>query len=317
MACARAGASFVIDHHASPSMIDGSLDIIAEAFDEVGLGHLLCYEITDRDGPEKARQGLAESRRYLKNRQGLVGLHASFTVSDESLEAAMDLVREKQSGLHVHVAEDLYDQEHCLATHHKRVVHRLAQAGALSSSRTMLVHGLHLDDSEREILRLSPAWLAQNPESNLNNRVGFFSARGLSDRILLGTDGMHSDMLRSMHTAFFTGQAFSEVGYLEAYQRLRRVHGYLRENEFEGDADNNLVVLDYDPPTEMTSGNLPAHFLFGLNASHVKHLIARGRLIMKDGQFLHLDEEQIMAHARKEASLLWKRMEAMWARGRT
>jgi cytosine/adenosine deaminase-related metal-dependent hydrolase len=60
-----AGTTFIIDHHASPNAIPGSLDIIAEVFDEAGISHLLCYEISDRDGKKNARQGLDETAAYL------------------------------------------------------------------------------------------------------------------------------------------------------------------------------------------------------------------------------------------------------------
>ena len=110
MACAKTGSTFVIDHHASPNFIEGSQKIIANAFDKVGVSHLLCYEITDRDGIEKAEQGLAETENYLKSHQGLVGLHASFTVNDEIMRRSVDLMKKMNSGIHIHVAEDLYDQ---------------------------------------------------------------------------------------------------------------------------------------------------------------------------------------------------------------
>jgi len=114
MACAKAGATFVIDHHASPNFINRSLEVISNAFEKVGISNLLCYEITDRDGKEKATQGLDETENYLKENQGLVGLHASFTVGDSTLKKAAELMEKANSGIHIHVAEDLYDQKFCL-----------------------------------------------------------------------------------------------------------------------------------------------------------------------------------------------------------
>lgn len=140
IACAKAGATFAIDHHASPNYIKGSLEVIAQAFDKVGVSHLLCYEITDRDGFDKAKAGLEETESYLKNRQALVGLHASFTVGNETMKSASELIAKYNSGFHIHVAEDFYDQEHCLQTHNKRVVERLHEYGALDSSKTILGH---------------------------------------------------------------------------------------------------------------------------------------------------------------------------------
>jgi cytosine/adenosine deaminase-related metal-dependent hydrolase len=308
MACAKSGVTFVIDHHASPFAVDGSLEIIASAFEEVGVGHLLCYEISDRDGMEIARNGLDETAAYLDKKQGLVGLHASFTVGDEILKQAVELAKRTNSGIHIHAAEDNSDQEQCVAVYGKRVIERLAGAGVLQFPKTILAHCLHLSDHERELVSRSPGWVVQNMESNLNNGVGFFSSQGLGQNIMLGTDGMHSDMLRSAKSAFFAGHNFDEINYPETYHRFRNVHNYLDLNGFMGDGDNNLVVLDYQPPTPVHQNNFVGHFLFGLEASHVKHVISKGKLIVKERQVKTVNEAVILAEARKQAERLWKAM---------
>lgn len=309
IACAKAGATFAIDHHASPNCIENSLEIIAKAFERVGIGHLLCYEVTDRDGSEKALKGLSENERHLQHKQGLVGLHASFTVSDKTMAQAARLMKEFNSGVHIHIAEDLYDQEHSLQHHHKRVVERLADHGLLESSKSILVHGLHLDEKEREILRKSKAYIVQNMESNLKNKVGYFNGRGLEeDRIMLGTDGMHSDMLQSAKAAFFSGQKFDEINFNSAYRRFRNVHHYLKTNNFKGDGENNLVVLDYDSPTPVNENNFPGHFIFGLRSNHVQHVVSNGRLIVRDRKIQTVDEQEIISITRNQALRLWSRL---------
>jgi cytosine/adenosine deaminase-related metal-dependent hydrolase len=309
MAAARAGSTFVIDHHASPNWIRGSLDMIAGAFRQVGLGHLLCYEVTDRDGSGRAREGLAETERYLTHNPGLVGLHASFTVGPETLERAVALMKQFATGLHVHVAEDVHDQDHCLRTYGMRVVERLQRAGALDSPATILVHALHLNDREREVVGQAPCWVAQNMESNLKNKVGYFNGQGLGRRIMLGTDGMHSDMLQSLRTAFFVGQGFEAIDPSVAYGRLRNVHRYLDLNGFEGTGRGDLVVLDYDHPTEIHKDNFLGHLLFGINSSHVRDVIASGRCIVRDRQLQTVDQEEVLRKAREAASRLWQRMQ--------
>jgi len=308
MECAKNGVTFVIDHHASPHAVEGSLETIARAFDEVGVGHLLCYEISDRDGLDIAKKGLDETAAYLVNRQGLVGLHASFTVGDSTLQRAVELAEAMNSGIHIHVAEDQADQVHCLVNYGKRVVERLHQAGAMKFSKTILAHCLHLDDREREILKNSPAWVVENMESNLNNSVGLFDSQGLSSNIMLGTDGMHSDMLRSAKAAFFAGQLKDKINYPGAYNRFRDVHNYLQSNMFNGDGDNNLVVLDYDSPTPLTSENFSGHFLFGIETRHVSHVIAQGRLIVENQRLTRVDEPRILSEARKQAQRLWSKL---------
>ncbi len=308
IACARNGITMVIDHHASPNYIKNSLQIIAKAFDKVGVSHLLCYEITDRDGKEKSMQGLEETERHILTNQGLVGLHASFTVSDDTMKKAIELTQKYNSGIHIHVAEDISDQLHCIEKYGKRVVERLNNFGVLDYKKTILGHCLHLNKDERAILKKSNAFIVQNTESNLNNKVGYFNSEGLNDNIMLGTDGMHSDMIRSAKAAFFVGQGFDKIDYSSIYKRFRKVHEYLAINNFKGDGDNNLVVLDYDPPTEINQQNFLGHFIFGIESSHVQYVISSGKLIVKDRQLQLVREEEIMEQIRKSANKLWEKM---------
>lgn len=308
IACAKAGSTFVIDHHASPNFIEGSLDIITQAFEKVGVNHLLCYEITDRDGKDKAEKGLLETENYIKNKQGLVGLHASFTVGNDTLQKAIDLMEKYDSGIHIHMAEDAYDQKHCQEKYNKRVVERMNDYGVLNSAKTILGHCLHIDKNERELIKNSNAWVVQNMESNLNNNVGYFNAEGLGNRILLGTDGMHSDMIRSAQAAFFVGQGFDTIDFVSAYKRFRNVHRYLEQNKFKGDSANNLVVLDYDAPTEMNASNFLGHFIYGLSSKHVKHVISNGKLIVKDTIVQTINEVEIQKYTKEQANRLWTKL---------
>ena len=308
MECARNGSTFVIDHHASPFAVKGSLEIMARAFERVGVSHLLCYEISDRDGKVIAGEGLEETAGYLREHKGLVGLHASFTVSDDTLEQAIAIMHDHNSGIHIHVAEDGYDQERCVSDHGMRVVERLSKAGVLSSPKSILVHCLHLDDAERELIANSPAWVAENCESNLNNNVGYFNGAGLGESIMLGTDGMHSDMLQSLKATFFAGQRHDNISYETAYKRFRNVHHYLNENGFAGDSDSNLVILDYQPPTPVTSENFIGHLLFGISSQHVTDVISDGKMIVRERKITTVDEQVILKESRKMAEKLWDRI---------
>ncbi|MBI9037953.1 MAG: amidohydrolase family protein [Bacteroidales bacterium] len=306
LACAKNGVTFSTDHHASPNCINNSLEIIAEAFDEVGISHLLCYEISDRDGKKIAEKGLNETKSYLESNQGLVGLHASFTVNDSTMKKAADLMNEFNSGIHIHVAEDLSDETDCEKKYGKRVIERLNDFGLLNSSKSILAHCIHLNDNERKIVELSKAYVVQNTESNLNNKVGFFNSHGLGNNIMIGTDGMHSDVLRSSKAAFFVGQEFDNITYLSAYERLRKVHNYLKFNNFKGDEENNLVVIDYDTPTEINSDNFLGHYIFGLESKQFRHVISSGKLIVKNYKIQTVDENEILSFSRIQGNRLFK-----------
>ncbi len=306
MAAAKAGCTFIIDHHASPFAVKGSLSAIAEAFEQVGIGHLLCYEISDRDGMAIAEAGLQETDDYLATHQGLVGLHASFTLSDETLKQAAGLCRKHHSGIHIHTAEDFHDQAFTMEHLRLRVVERLEKHGLLASSKSILAHCLHLDETEREIIRESGVSVVQNCESNLNNRVGYFNAAGLGEKIMLGTDGMHSDMLRSLQAAYFTGLNHEIMSPELAFRRLNQGHLYLNGNGFTGDGPDNLVVLDYDSPTPVSPENLYGHLLYGMTTCNIRHVISQGELILRDGLLMKVNEAEILNEAQLLAENLWK-----------
>ncbi|PLX68776.1 MAG: amidohydrolase [Denitrovibrio sp.] len=309
MYCAKNGVTFVIDHHASPFAVEGSLSIIADAFDKIGISHLLCYELSDRDGQDIAQAGLDEHERFLSaGGQGHIGLHASFTVGSTLLKQSVELANKFNTGLHVHTAEAMADQEACVKDHGKRVVQRLNDAGAMELAQTILIHCVHLDKIECGIVRGSGRWIVENIESNQNNNVGQANYNQITDKVMLGTDGMHSDMLRSAKAAFLAGQAVEGLGMDGAYNRFRNIHKYIAESGFKGDGDNNLVVLDYNSPTEVTSDNFIGHFIYGLDSSHVSTVISNGEIIVKDGLLTKANETDITSYAREMGNRLWDKM---------
>jgi cytosine/adenosine deaminase-related metal-dependent hydrolase len=309
--CAKNGVTFVIDHHASPFAVENSLETIAEAFDRIGVSHLLCYEISDRDGEGPREKGLDETEGYLEaGNQGHVGLHASFTVGDDLLKKAVELAGRYNTGIHVHVAEDPVDQEACLEEHNKRVVERFAEAGLLDLAKSVLSHCIHLDEGEKRLIRESGVYAVQNTESNLNNNVGVANYMELGENVMLGTDGMHSDMLRSAKAAFLTGQVVEGMDIAGIYTRFRKVHDYIRDNGFRGDGDNNLVVLDYDSPTEIREDNFLGHFVYGIDARHVDSVISSGCLIVENKKVKTVDEDEILSFSREMANRLWRRLKA-------
>jgi cytosine/adenosine deaminase-related metal-dependent hydrolase len=305
--CAKSGVTFVIDHHASPFAIDGSLETIAKAFDRVGISHMLCYEMSDRDGTEVREQGLAETDAFLASgRAGHVGLHASFTVGEKLLADSIVLAKKHQTGLHIHVAEDKADQVHSEANFGKRVVERLSDAGALELNKSIFGHCIHLSPNELQLLQNSGVWVVQNVESNQNNNVGVAGYGDLASQMMLGTDGMHCDMLRSAKAVFLTGQATEGIGFDTIYDRFRNVHKYIQSAGAPGDADNNLVILDYDPPTDLTQDNFLGHFVYGIDARHVESVISKGQLLVEDRKITTVDEKEVLTQAKAMGRKLWK-----------
>jgi putative selenium metabolism protein SsnA len=315
-----AGTTTIVDHHASPNAIDGSLDQVASALEGLGVRSLLCYEVSDRDGPERASAGIDENRRFLKQAsfglaKGMVGAHASFTLSEETLHACVDLARSEGAGIHIHVAEDAADERDAEARFRTRVVARLAEAGALDD-RALLAHCIHLDEAELQDVRDSGATAVHNPRSNMNNRVGHAPIQGFS-KLAIGTDGIDGDMFAESKAAYWRArEADPSIGPAWVLERLaesaRFAGSALGEpllGRIEPGAPADLVVLEYEPPTPLTEENLAAHWVFGLQARHVRDVMVAGRWVVRDRRMVQTDDEELTAKSREVAERLWRRME--------
>ena len=295
---ALCGATAVLDHHESPSFIGGSLDVLAGAARAVGVRTALCYGATDRHGREGARAGLAECERAIAaGLPAMVGLHAGFTASDETIAAAADLARRRGAWLHVHAAEDGCDAGS---------FERLERAGAVGP-KTILAHGVHLTASERERAAEAGAWIVHNPRSNLQNAVGYANVATLGPRVALGTDGMDGDLFAEARSAHLRGRdAYGPRGGIDAVA-LVAASGRLAEAAL-GPRGEDWVVLDYDPPTPLSADSLAGHFLFGFGARHVRDVVAGGEVIVEARKSTRVDEGEVRARGREEAARLWKRM---------
>lgn len=317
---ARSGTTCLFDHHASPSSIGGSLGIVGEAIERVGVRAVLCYEVTDRGGEAERDQGLRENGDFLDWAasnpvlfRGMVGAHASFTLSDRSLDACADLMLAFGAGLHVHVAEDAFDVKDTRAKYGTDVVERLAGHHALND-RTILAHGTHLDEREVSIARDAGAWLAHNPRSNLNNRVGYAPVATFGDRMVLGTDGIGADLFEETRFAFFKSQEERAGVAADEWLRVLARNQALASQAFGTDLGSlepgsaaDLVILDYDPPTPMTPENIAGHFIFGLNATAVESVMVHGRFVIRAGQSA-IDGGEVARRARQATEKLWAKL---------
>jgi cytosine/adenosine deaminase-related metal-dependent hydrolase len=309
MLCAKNGVTFVIDHHSSPFAAEGSLEIIAKALDEIGLSHLLCIELSDRDGETPKQKGLEETENYLKSgKHGLVGLHASFTVGDDLLKKSVALAGKYNSGIHVHTAESSMDQDLTIKDYGKRIVERFKDAGVLNFDKTILAHCISINELERKILKNSKVWIVQNTESNLNNNVGNFNSSGLNENIFYGTDGMHSDMITSAKAAYLIGRAEENIQLQTAYNRLRNVHKYLSKNNYSGDCDNNLIILGFDSPTDMNKKNFLGHLFYGIDSRNIESVISNGNLIVDKRKLVNKNEDEILEFSREMSKKLWNKL---------
>jgi putative selenium metabolism protein SsnA len=322
------GTTTVIDHHASPNAIDGSLDVIAAALGSLGIRSVLCYETTDRDGPGRAYAGIEENRRYLEATaagrfplaRGLVGAHASFTLGDETLCACAELARGFDTGLHIHLAEDEADELDSVARHGGRTVTRLADADALDE-RTLLAHCVHLDDHEIDRVLAANATIVHNARSNMNNSIGRARVGALGPRVALGTDGIGNDMFEESRTAYFrlreddggAGVDWALARLAEGARIAGRCFGEPLLGTLEPGAPADLAVLDYTSPAPMDEKSFPGHWIFGLSARNVRDVIVAGEWAVRDRRLTRADQTQLAREARVAAASLWHRLETLGA----
>ena len=325
------GVTSIIDHHASPKAVEGSLDKIEEALYLLGLRGLLCYEVSDRNGEEIRELGLQENARYIQKCQnarqenpdhlfdGMVGLHASFTLENQSLQKAAELSKTSNRGCHIHVLEDGVDGDQTREKFHIGVVERLREFGILGE-KTITAHGIYLDESEVDLLAETDTVVVHNPQSNMNNAVGRTDVFKLLQKEILvgiGTDGMSANIWPDARTANLLHKhdlQNSNAGWNEIQQMtlknnpkiFERISGQ-KIGGIEPGCLADLILVDYFPPTPMTGENIWGHFLFGIADAPVDTTIVNGRVIMKNKEIAGLDEDGIAAHARECAEQVWAR----------
>ncbi len=330
------GTTTLIDHHASPNAIDGSLDILADAVNKAGLRASLCYEVTDRDGPEKAEKGIQENLRFIRriqerkpadaNLRAHFGLHASLTLSDETLARSQDLCLEG-IGFHIHAAEGIADQEDSLARSGLRVVHRLDRFGILRP-QSILAHGVHLDEGEMEVLAQRKSWLTHQPRSNMNNAVGVAPIEEMLKkgvRVGLGNDGFSNTIWLEWKEAYLLhkmalcdpqrmgGNTVIRIAVENNSNLVSTLFDGLPIGEISEGAAADLIFVDYHPFTPLTPGNLPWHILFGFQESMVTATIVAGKPLMVNRELLTLNEEKIARKALEVSQETWKQFETIAA----
>ncbi|MBB6623620.1 putative aminohydrolase SsnA [Clostridium gasigenes] len=326
--CVKNGVTTVFDHHASPMAIEGSLFIIADAAKDLGIRGVYSYEVSDRDGDEVLNTGIKENVNFINYAsnleddmtKGMFGMHASFTLSDESLNKCVESMKGLDAGYHIHVAEGIEDLNHCLEYHDKRVVERLMDFGILGE-KTLAVHCIHINKKEIDILKKTNTNVINNPESNMGNAVGCAPVMEMMKNevtVGLGTDGYTSDMLESMkmeniihkHNLCDSNIGFAETSKMIfennskiAAQYFNKPLGILKEGAYA-----DIIVVDYNPLTPINKNNLNGHIMFGLSGRSVETTIINGKVIMKNREIITVDEKKIFDESREVAEKLWEKL---------
>lgn len=335
IAAARCGTTTLIDHHASPRCIEGSLDRVERGIATVGLRGVLCYETTDRHGVDGRIAGLNENERYLIKLKdsargqfgGLVGAHASFTLSEQALMRLSELTRKYNVGIHIHVAEDPCDDADCREKYNCSLLERLRN---LLAPDSVFAHCVHLEDEDLEGLRTEQLWqrengdahrlvaIAHNARSNMNNAVGYAPIGIAHDQMMLGTDGIGGDMFAEVRAAWLIARhEHADVSSADIVQMLARsarrasMSLGVTLGKLEPGASADIVVTDYVPATPLTNENAAGHLLFGLHAGHVKHVFVNGQPVVRDRKIVGVNEADVSQAAAAVSTALWRRMESI------
>ncbi len=326
----KSGCTAVIDHHASPNFITGSLATLRQGFIKAGLRGMTCYETTDRNGGEQElRAGVDENLAFARlidttkakgDEPYLVeahlGAHAPFTVSDAGLEMLGDAVKTSGRGLHIHVAEDRYDVSHSHDRYNQDPIQRLAAHG-LINGKTLVGHGLYLSDSDIAILNEQDAFLVHNARSNMNNNVGYNHKLPAVRNLALGTDGIGADMFEELKFAYFKHRDAGGSLWPDSFARFLWNGNTLLARNFnasfgriEAGYQADLTICSYDSPTPLVAQNVGGHLAFGMGAGSVDSVMVNGQMVYQNREF-PFDVEPIYAQARKVAAQLWQRMDAL------
>lgn len=324
----RHGTTTLIDHHASPHAVRGSLQEIARAVTETGIRASLCYELSDRDGDKISQEGLEENVSFIRACEAkkdqylkaLFGLHASFTLTDETLKKAAKLGQELKTGFHVHVAEADSDEQYNVEHFNLRVVERLHKFGILGP-QTIAAHCVHINEHEMDLLASTGTMVVHNPQSNQNNAVGIADIIKLQQKgilVGLGTDAMTVNMLEELRVALWAQhlkQNNPSCGFMEAASTLLWNNAKIAARFWdiplgvlrEGGA-GDIVLVDYYPPTPLNEQTVLGHIIFGISQCVVDTTIVGGKVLMANKSLtLPVDEEKASARARELTTALWDR----------
>lgn len=317
----RNGVTYIFDHHSSPNSANGSLQIISDVLGEFNIRGVLCFETTDRNGQSLSESGISENINFFKNStneniKAILGLHASFTLNDDTLKKASELVKELGLGIHIHLCEDKADRDESFSKYKSYPVERLIKYKLLND-KSILAHGIHLADKDYKSIAKTGNAIVYNLDSNLNNAVGLpeFSRTSNKTPILTGTDGMNSNPARTIKQLFllsrYQGMSFEESFtfikkvYFDQFNFIQKYFSDFTSLNTKDRAD--FIIWDYIPPTPFLEENFWGHFIYGILDRPVHSVIQNGNVLMNNF-IINFNETKYQKNIIKQGNRLYNKM---------
>ncbi len=315
------GVTYIVDHHSSPNFAKDSLRTISKTLEDFNLRNVLCFETTDRNGKELSENGFNENINFLKNyttvnSKSLLGLHASFTLDDDSLKNASKLIIENNWGIHVHICEDKSDVHLSQEKYSAKPMLRFEKYNLLND-KSILAHGIHLDEEDFELIKNSKASLVFNLDSNMNNSVGLQKFKMIPKEIpiLIGTDGMHADVARSFKELFLqlrnAGLSFDDSfsfmikTYFDQNNFIKKFFPDFTNLQLFERAD--FIIWDYVPPTPLNQNNFWSHYIYGIIERPIKTVMQNGEILLDEFKFKNVNESKILNGIYSQGERLFKK----------
>ncbi|MBI9009376.1 MAG: amidohydrolase family protein [Tenericutes bacterium] len=291
----KKGTTTLIDHHAG-NEIKGSLKQIRKALTtDIKMRSILAFETSDRYDQDAA---ISENVNYIKKYRtaftsGLFGLHASFTLSEDTLSKVSKNLR--NTGIHIHVAESIKDEEDSMKKYDKTVVERLRDHNLLNEN-SLLIHCTNVSEKELNIIKDSKAYVCVNTTSNMNNAVGLPNIRLMDElgiKLMIGNDGLIQSMPIEYLNAYYSAHLETKNPNGFSIDSIKKMitnsydyvnsQLHIKLGKIKKGYKADLIVVPYKEFSPLDKNNVFGHVFFGLFPGLLpKHVIIDGKTRIKN-----------------------------------
>ncbi len=324
----KSGVTNFFDNISAPNSIEGILDSMEKAVNEVGIRGILSFEATQRRSFEEGVRGVKENERFIKKNnsdpsklvKGAIYLHASFTVSDELFVMAREIANKYGALLAIHTEEGLVDVYHNIERYGLRPIERMEKLRFLGPD-VILVHVVQAIDDELKIIKKHGAHVAHNAMSNMLNAVGVPNIPRMIElgiNIGIGDDGYIFDIFENMRTTYLLHKVWNLDPRILTPQEIvemvtinvAKMFGVEKElgSIEKGKKADIIIIKPETPPTPVNEKTVYGHLVNTFTGRDVRTVIVNGKIIMRERKILTLDEEKAIEKVHKTVEKLWDRL---------